>query len=143
MNKQSLNRTVKRQKPPAKSKYLNQKIEVDGYKFDSKAEYRYYLQLKQQLANGEIQSFEMQQPFILLEGFRKGGKKYQDIVYKADFVITNNDGEIVVVDVKGQPKVTTGFAMKFKLFHSKYPHRFIIARYNYKTHRFTEKETLR
>ena len=143
MNKQSLNRVVKRQKPPAKSKYLNQKIEADGHKFDSKAEYRYYLRLKQQLTNGEIQSFEMQQPFILLEGFRKSGKKYQDIVYKADFVVTHNDGEVVVVDVKGQPKTTADFAMKFKMFHSKYPNRFIIARYNYKTNRFTEKESLR
>lgn len=143
MNKQSLNRTVKRQKPPTKSKYLNQKIEADGYKFDSKAEYRYYLRLKQKLAAGEIQSFEMQQPIVLIDGFRKSGKKYQAMVYKADFVITHNDGEVVVVDVKGQPKVTADFAMKFKLFHARYPNRFIIARYNYKTGQFKETETLR
>lgn len=143
MNKQSLTRTVKRQKPPTKSKYLNQKIEADGYKFDSKAEYRYYLRLKQKLAAGEIQSFEMQQPIVLIDGFRKSGKKYQAMVYKADFVITHNDGEVVVVDVKGQPKVTADFAMKFKLFHARYPNRFIIARYNYKTGQFKETETLR
>lgn len=143
MNKQSLNRTVKRKKPPITSKYGNKKIELDGHTFDSKAEYRYYLHLKQQLQNGEIQSFEMQQPFVLLDGFRKGGKKYQDMIYKADFVVTHNNGEVVVVDVKGQPKVTADFAMKFKLFHARYPNRFIIARYNYKTNRFTEKESLR
>ena len=55
MNKQSLNRTVKQRKPPAKNKYLNQKIEADGYKFDSKAEYRYYFRLKHPLSNDVLQ----------------------------------------------------------------------------------------
>lgn len=142
-NRQSLNRAVKRVRVPKQSKYKNIKAEADGHKFDSKVEYRYYLRLKRMLAAGEIQSFTMQQAFVLFDGFSKNGKRYQDITYKADFVITHNNGEVVVVDVKGQPQVTKDFAMKFKLFHARYPNRFIIARYNYKTKRFVERESLR
>ena len=141
MNRQSLKRPVKRAKLSKQSKHRNIKCEADGYKFDSKVERRYYLRLKQLKAAGEVLDFEMQKPFVLVDGFSKDGKKYQSIIYKADFFVTYADGEQVVIDVKGQPKVTADFAIKFKLFHTRYSHRFIIARYQGGT--WVEKETLR
>lgn len=143
MNRQSLNRQVKRTKLPKQNKHGNVKCEIDGFKFDSKAERRYYLKLKQLKAAGKVIDFEMQKPFVIFEGFSKNGKKYQAITYKADFFVTYADGEQVVIDVKGQDKVTADFAIKFKLFHAQYPYRFIIARYNYNTKRFIERESLR
>lgn len=92
---------------------------------------------------GRIRSFTMQQDFIIMDAFEKNSVKYSAIKYRADFVVIYPNGEIVIVDVKGQEKVTDVFALKFKLFHSRYPYRFIIARYDYKTKRFIEKETLR
>lgn len=129
---------VKGAKKP--QKYRNHKITVNGMTFDSKAEYRYYLKLQQLQASGEVESFEHQKTFLLFDGFRKNGKKYQDITYKADFFVTYANGEQVVIDVKGQDKVTAEFAIKFKLFHARYPYRLVLARYNYKTNKFTEKE---
>lgn len=143
MNKQLLNRTVKRRKAPKQNKHGNIKVEADGYRFDSKVEYRYYLKLKRLQVAGEVLSFELQKPFIVFDGFTKCGKKYQQIVYNADFFVTYASGEQVVIDVKGQDKVTADFAMKFKMFHARYPYRFIIARENKNTKRFIEKETLR
>lgn len=142
-NRQSLNRAVKRVRVPKQSKYKNIKVEADGHKFDSKVEYRYYLKLKRMQDRGEVLSFELQKPFVVIDGFVKNDKKYPPNIYKADFFVTYANGEQVVIDVKGQDKVTAEFAMKFKLFHARYPNRFIIARYNYNTKRFTEKETLR
>lgn len=143
MNEKPLNRLVKRRKAPKQNKHGNIKVEADGHKFDSKVEYRYYLKLKHLQAAGEVLSFEMQKAFIIFDGFNKNGKRYQAITYNADFFVTYANGEQVVIDVKGQDKVTADFAMKFKMFHARYPYRFIIAREIKNTKRFIEKESLR
>jgi len=143
LNRQSLKRAVLKQEKPKCSKHANKKTTIDGHTFDSRAEARYYMKLKRMLTAGLIKEFEMQKPFVVHDGFSKNGKKYSPITYKADFFVTYADGEQVVIDVKGQPKVTADFAMKFKMFHARYPYRFIIARYNYTTKQFVEKETLR
>lgn len=42
------------------SKYNAKKVEIDGIKFDSKAEGEYYLHLKQQVTERQILGFERQ-----------------------------------------------------------------------------------
>ena len=113
------------------SKYKSKKAEVDGYTFDSKAEARYYEQLKWLLANKEIKSFRLQPRYTLLESFRKNGKTFRKIEYIADFEIHHIDGSIEVVDVKGFE--TPVFSIKRKLFEKLYPdHRLSIVTYSKK-----------
>lgn len=126
-----------------RSKYGNKRVKFDGHQFDSKAEWRYYMKLKQMKIDGLVKHFEMQEKFLLLEGFVKNGRKFQAMHYVADFVVTYPNDEVVVIDVKGQKEVTKEFALKYKLFHNKYPNRFIIARWDSNSNRFIEKETLR
>ena len=102
------------------SKYNAKKVEVDGIKFDSKAEAEYYLHLKEKVDNGEIRSFERQIRMTLQEGFYLEGikGKVRDITYVVDFVITKSDGSITYIDVKGIE--TDVFKLKRKMFMHKY-----------------------
>jgi len=109
-----------------RSKYGNKKIEVDGYKFDSKAEAKYYQQLKWLQEHGEIKSFKLQPRYILQEAFEKDGKKHRAIEYVADFEVHYSNGDIVVVDVKGHE--TQVFKIKRKLFEKKYPYKLVLVK---------------
>lgn len=102
------------------SKYNAKKVEVDGIKFDSKAEAEYYLHLKEKVDNGEIRSFERQIRMTLQEGFYLEGikGKVRAITYVVDFVVTNEDGSITYIDVKGIE--TEAFKLKRKMFMHKY-----------------------
>jgi len=74
------------------SKYKNIKVEVDGFKFDSKAEARYYGILKMRKLAGEL-DFERQVKYdLVVNGVLIGS-------YIADFVL-NIKGKKEVVDVK-------------------------------------------
>ncbi|WP_066270341.1 DUF1064 domain-containing protein [Heyndrickxia acidicola] len=99
-------------------KYGNKKTVVDGITFDSKAEAKYYEQLKWLEQAKEIKSFKLQPRYILQEGFVKNGKKYRKIEYVADFEVHKLDGTIEVIDIKGVG--TKEFALKRKLFEAKY-----------------------
>lgn len=110
------------------SKYNSVKIEVDGLKFDSKLEAKYYEQLKWLEANKQILFFRIQPRYMLQEAFEKNGKKYRRIDYKADFEIHKLDGTIEVVDVKGVE--TEAFKIKKKLFEKKYPHKLSLITYS-------------
>lgn len=83
------------------SKYRAEKVTVDGIRFDSKDEARYYQYLKKRKAAGGISNFELQPKYELQPSFKKNGKKYQPIYYVADFLIYHNDGSLEVIDVKG------------------------------------------
>lgn len=99
----------------AGSKYKAIKTEVDGQKFDSKVEAKYYQYLKELESQGRITNLELQPTFTLMEGFRRNGVKIRDIVYKADFAYYDEvKGEIVVCDVKGGDS-TPEFKLKSKL----------------------------
>lgn len=102
------------------SKYNAKKVEVDGIKFDSKAEAEYYLHLKEKVDNEEIRSFERQIRMTLQEGFYLEGikGKVRAITYVVDFVVTNEDGSITYIDVKGIE--TEAFKLKRKMFMHKY-----------------------
>lgn len=100
------------------NKYHNNKITVDGIKFDSKDEAKFYEALKDRKSKREILNFELQPKFVLQEGFKKNGKTYKQITYKADFRVYMLDGSSYVVDVKGM--LTDVFALKLKLYNARY-----------------------
>ena len=73
-------------------KHRNIITEVDGIKFRSKKEARYYCDLKIRQQAGEVEMFLMQVPFHLPGGIK----------YVADFMVFLADGTAEVIDVKGQ-----------------------------------------
>lgn len=115
-------------KKRTRPKYGNKKVEIDGYKFDSKAEGRYYNHLQLLKKAGEIKDFTMQPKFRVMDGFKKHGKTHRAINYIADFEVIHNDNEIEVVDVKGM--ITQVFRIKEKMFHNKYPHKLTLVKWN-------------
>lgn len=122
----------------------SKKVTIDGYKFASKLESEYYLLLKDKKEKGLIKDFKMQETFLLQEkyividgqvikesnkDFSKLKKKYgantvRSIKYIADYVVTNNDNSIDVIDTKGRS--TEVFEIKKKMFMYIYPN------YNFK-----------
>ena len=96
------------------SKFGAIKTEIDGQRFDSKVESKYYLHLKDLESQGELSQLDCQPTFTLMEGFRRNGVKIRDIVYKADFKYVTNEGVTVVCDVKGGDS-TPEFKLKAKL----------------------------
>lgn len=91
---------------------------VDNIKFDSRAEAQYYKILKLLERAGEISELTMHPQFVLLDPFKKFGKKKGGIKYTADFMYKEN-GETVVVDVKGA--IARDFSLRRTLFDSKFP----------------------
>lgn len=104
----------------ATSKYGAKKTIVDGVTFASKAESKYYEQLKWLKQAKQIKDFKLQPKFLLMEKFKKNGKIFRKINYIADFEIHNLDGSIEIVDVKGHE--TKEFLIKRKLFENRYEH---------------------
>lgn len=94
---------------PKRSKYGAEPTEVDGIRFDSKAEARYYQRLKLRVQNGEVRYFLRQVPFHLPGGVR----------YVVDFMEVHADGSVHWVDVKGIE--TAMFRTKKRLVESLYP----------------------
>lgn len=109
------------------SKYGSTKVEIDGIKFDSKIEARYYEELKSQQEKEQILFFRIQPRYLLQGPFDKNGKKYRKIEYVADFEVHHLDGSIEVIDVKGME--TEAFKIKKKLFEKIYPHRLSLITY--------------
>jgi hypothetical protein len=94
---------------PRPSKYRNRRDKRDGYGFDSKAEARYYDQLRLLVAAGEVLFYARQVPIDL------GAGK----VYRVDFIVIYADGRIRFVDVKGHE--TKVFKLKKALVEDKWP----------------------
>jgi peroxiredoxin family protein len=84
------------------NKYKNQKIELDGFRFDSKKEARRYVELRTLATVREIFELRMQVVFHL-----------SACKYIADFSYYTKAGEYVVEDVKGFR--TREYKMKRKL----------------------------
>lgn len=101
------------------SKYKAEKVVVDGIKFDSKDEAKYYLYLKELKVKGEILNFELQPRYQLQPAFKKGDKKFLKVEYVADFLVYELDSSETVIDVKGMATETA--KLKRKLFEYKYP----------------------
>jgi hypothetical protein len=80
----------------SKSKYGNEKVQVNDIEFDSKKEAKRYKELKILLKCGKIGQLARQVEYEL----NVGGS--HSLVYKADFVyIEAGTGETIVEDVKG------------------------------------------
>lgn len=92
------------------NKYKNVKVEVDGFKFDSKAEAKYYGILKMRKLAGEL-TFERQVSYDLAVNGISVGK------YIADFVLQFSDRK-EVIDVKGMK--TPIYNLKKKLMKAIY-----------------------
>jgi hypothetical protein len=91
------------------SKYRAKITEIDGIKFHSRKEARYYCQLKIMVLANEVLYFLRQVP-IYLPG---------NVKYVVDFVEFHVDGCVKYVDVKGFR--TRSFIDKKKIVESLYP----------------------
>ncbi len=85
------------------NKYRNKKVTVDGILFDSKKEAGVYLDLKEMISRKEIKSFDRQVVYELIprQDDETGKCIERAVTYRADFVVTYPDGEVVVIDAKG------------------------------------------
>ena len=102
------------------NKYKNKKVAVDGIEFDSKREAKRYGQLKLLEKAKLIKELELQKTFELQPSFKKNGKTYRSITYKADFYYYDNHLErYVVEDTKGFKTET--YKIKKKMFEYVYP----------------------
>ena len=91
-----------RYKPKLMAKYNNIKVTADGYKFDSKAEYRFYQKVILPLkSSGVITDFEFHKKFPYDITYSVGNEKWtKKGYYECDFYYREN-GEVKVIDVKG------------------------------------------
>ncbi|MGH8073674.1 MAG: DUF1064 domain-containing protein [Lysobacter sp.] len=96
---------------PKRSKYGAVVTHVDGIRFDSKREAKYYEQLKLRKAAGEVIYFLRQVPIHL-----PGGTKLV-----IDFLEVHADGSLHYVDAKGRE--TPAFRIKQREVHHHYPFR--------------------
>ena len=90
-------------------KFNAKKTELDGIRFDSKKEARYYQTLKLKVKAGIVLFFLRQVPFDL-----PGNVKY-----RVDFQEFHADGTVHFVDVKGIK--TDTYIMKKKMVEDLYP----------------------
>lgn len=91
---------------------------IDGIQFDSGMEAKFYVHLLEEICDGIVDSFSMQQPFQLQPSFSLNGKRIAPIRYIADFVVSYTNGDMIVIDVKGRE--TPDFKLKKKLFEYKF-----------------------
>ena len=97
------------------SKYGNRKTELDGITFDSAKEAQRWSELLLMEKAGLIFDLQRQVPFVLIPKQVRNGKVVErPVVYKADFVYTEN-GQEVVEDVKSPATKTKEYILKRKL----------------------------
>ena len=101
------------------NKYKSIKTEVNGIKFPSRLEAKYYQELLFLKKAGVVKDIKLQPRFLLQEKFRKDGKLYRPIFYVADFQVEYKDGHTEIVELKGME--TQLWRVKQKLFEHKYP----------------------
>lgn len=128
------------QKQVKKSKFGNKKVFVDGYKFDSKTEARYY----EKLRDAGISFLPLAGKYVAMQKFipiqsavtLTTGEKVQAVRYKADFVFYDGSNIVKVVDVKGYQDNES--QLKMKMFAKEYGYPVIFAKYDRKTDQFEE-----
>jgi len=92
-----------------RNKYGAESSWIDGIRFASKAEAKYYQMLKYRERLGEVTDVRLQEPFTVL-----GPKGQVVCVYRADFVFWDaSESRQRVIDVKGMQ--TPLFKLKKKL----------------------------
>jgi hypothetical protein len=109
-----------------RNKYNARRVCIDGYSFDSQAEARRYVWLRDEQQEKRISGLRVHPTFELQPKFTDGsGKKHRAIYYKADFSYVNTKtGRQTVEDVKGGKNGagtrTQSFNMKMKMFLYRY-----------------------
>lgn len=99
--------------PARRNKQNNTPVTFDGQKFASKREAARYRELLLLLKAGQISQLRTQVKFQLLPAQYRDGKCVERALnYIADFVYEEN-GEIVVEDVKGQRDPSSAVYAKF------------------------------
>ena len=85
------------------SKYHAEKTELDGIKFDSRAEAKRYSDLMLLQRAGKISGLTRQVPFLIAAGVKLHGEKRTRpaVRFLADFVYSCPVDGVVVEDVKG------------------------------------------
>lgn len=102
------------------NKYNAKKTTVDGITFDSKKEAERFCELKMLAMAGKIKNLKLQQDFTLQEAYTApDGERVRAIRYVADFTY-EEDGELVVEDVKSRATKTRVYEMKRKMLRDKY-----------------------
>lgn len=111
------------------SKYNAKKVEYNGMTFDSKRELKRYKELELLQESGEITNLQRQVKYVLIPtqrepdiigkrgGVKKGKVIEHECSYTADFTYLDEDGDLVVEDVKGykQGGAYTVYTIKRKL----------------------------
>lgn len=104
----------------ARRKYGNERVVVEGLRFDSKAEARHYLTLRLLERAGEITGLRVQPRYVLMDARKVAGKTLRAVTYTGDFEHREaQTGKMVVTDVKGVR--TAVFQLKARLFRERYP----------------------
>lgn len=116
-----------------RSKYHNKKVVIDGHKFDSQKEGRYYLYLKELLEQGVISNLRMQVPYEVIPAIWEDEVRHlktkdktvkkcvqRATYYLADFVyIVTETGKEEVVDVKSAAtKKKESYRLKKKMMRA-------------------------
>lgn len=100
------------------NKYRSGKLTIDGMTFDSHKEYHRYCQLYLLSKMGEVSELQRQVKFVLIPTQREASKSFymrgekkgqpregklieKEVAYYADFVYRDNQGRLIVEDVKG------------------------------------------
>ncbi|EPH31098.1 Hypothetical protein L293_2501 [Acinetobacter gyllenbergii CIP 110306 = MTCC 11365] len=85
-----------------RNKFNAQKVELDGMTFDSKKEYKRYIELKAMQQRGEIIRLEHHTKFELAPKTKLEGEMRAKpaVRYFADFTYYNGEGTYIVEDVK-------------------------------------------
>ena len=101
------------------SKYGNRKTTYDGHVFDSRAEALRYSELMIMERAGLITDLELQPEYELIPAHQRDGRKVRAMKYVADFRYIDEDGRVIVEDVKGVE--TPVFKLKKKMLEYRYP----------------------
>lgn len=89
--------------PPKTSKYKNARTKIGTEVFDSQREARYWLVLMARQQEGDIFDLHRQEEFPLYcpSAWQNGESETQVSTYVADFVYTDRDHKLHVLDAKG------------------------------------------
>ena len=103
------------------NKYKNVKTELDGIKFDSKAEAKRYIQLRSMLEDGHITDLQFQIRYELTPKLKRAdGTTERASHYVADFQYMHH-GTMIIEDVKGgTATMTPVYVLKRKLMLEKH-----------------------
>lgn len=111
----------------ANNKYGNKKLTIDGETWDSQKEYMRWCELRLLERAGKIHGLKRQVPFVLIPtqrepgttgprgGYRPGKLLEKECTYVADFVYTDENGQVVVEDTKSEATKTEAYIIKRKL----------------------------